>query len=209
MCSTIRDRRMLPWKATINLRGIRSEDAMPATPAGRPRTKPKRTTTMGRVTTEVLIENFDDLWAVRRRQLAAKAVRQVLVPDALVDTGATSFSVPTKIIKELGLEKLGKRRVRTAGGVRLATTYSPVNITIQGRSCFLEVTEVPNDMPVLIGQIPLEQLDFVVDPCQQKLIGNPAHGGEHMHEMYWTSSRGVRRGGMATLISREARRDRL
>jgi hypothetical protein len=37
---------------------------------------------------------------------------------------------------------------------------------------------------VLIGQVPLELLDFVVDPRAQKLIGNPAHGGEQMLEMY-------------------------
>ena len=139
---------------------------------------------MGRVTTEVLIENFDDLWAVRRRLLAADDVRHVVILDALVDTGATSLSLPKRIIKQLGLEKTGKRRVRTSGGVRVAAIYSPVNITIQGRSCFLDVTEVPDDVPVLIGQIPLEQLDFVVDPCQRKLIGHPAHGGEHMYEQY-------------------------
>jgi hypothetical protein len=36
----------------------------------------------------------------------------------------------------------------------------------------------------IIGQIPLEYLDFVVDPRSQKLTGNPAHGGEHMFELY-------------------------
>jgi hypothetical protein len=44
--------------------------------------------------------------------------------------------------------------------------------------------EVPDDVPVLIGQIPLEHLDFVVYPRKRRLIGNPAHGGEQMFEMY-------------------------
>jgi hypothetical protein len=44
--------------------------------------------------------------------------------------------------------------------------------------------EVPDDVPVLIGQVPLEQLDFVVDLQARRLIGNPAHGGEHIIEMY-------------------------
>ncbi len=35
-----------------------------------------------------------------------------------------------------------------------------------------------------IGQVPLELLDFVVDMRQRKLIGNPAHGGEHMYELF-------------------------
>ena len=48
----------------------------------------------------------------------------------------------------------------------------------------MDVMEVPDDTPVLIGQIPLEHLDFVVDMRSHSLIGNPAHGGEHMFELY-------------------------
>ncbi len=40
------------------------------------------------------------------------------------------------------------------------------------------------DVPVLIGQLPLEHLDFVVDLRSRSLIGNPAHGGEHVYELY-------------------------
>jgi len=48
----------------------------------------------------------------------------------------------------------------------------------------MDVMEVPDDIPVLIGQLPLEQLDFVVDLRSRSLIGNPAHGGEHIFELY-------------------------
>ena len=44
--------------------------------------------------------------------------------------------------------------------------------------------EVPNSVPILIGQVPLELLDFVVDLRERELIGNPADGGEHMYERY-------------------------
>jgi hypothetical protein len=44
--------------------------------------------------------------------------------------------------------------------------------------------EVPDSVPVLIGQIPLERLDFVVDPKGQRLIGNPAHDGEYMIDAF-------------------------
>jgi hypothetical protein len=46
--------------------------------------------------------------------------------------------------------------------------YGPNQLTIQRRA-----------MP-----IPLEGLDFVIDMQGRRLIGNPAHGGEHMLEMY-------------------------
>ena len=38
----------------------------------------------------------------------------------------------------------------------------------------MDVMEVPDDAPVLTGQLPLEQLDFVVDLQSRTLIGNPA-----------------------------------
>ena len=62
--------------------------------------------------------------------------------------------------------------------------YEPVALTVQGRDCVVEVAELPDDCPVLIGQVPLELLDFVVDPAGRRLIGNPDHGGEHMMDMF-------------------------
>lgn len=62
--------------------------------------------------------------------------------------------------------------------------YDAVRLTVQGRDCTVDVAEVTEDCPVLIGQVPLELLDFVVDPNGQRLIGNPEHGGEQMFELY-------------------------
>jgi hypothetical protein len=59
-----------------------------------------------------------------------------------------------------------------------------MEFTIMGRSCTMDVMEVPDGVPVHIGQLPLEHLDFVVDLRDRKLIGNPAHGGKHVYEMY-------------------------
>ena len=59
-----------------------------------------------------------------------------------------------------------------------------MRLTVQGRDCLVEVAEVPEECPVLIGQIPLEMLDFVVDPVGQRLIGNPEHGGQQMIDMF-------------------------
>lgn len=58
-----------------------------------------------------------------------------------------------------------------------------VRLTVQGRDCAVDVSEVSDKCPMLTGQIPLELLEFVVDPMGQRLIGNPAHRGEHMIEM--------------------------
>jgi hypothetical protein len=46
------------------------------------------------------------------------------------------------------------------------------------------VGEIADEFPVLIGQVPLELLDWLVDPKGQRLMGNPAHGGEHVMEVF-------------------------
>jgi hypothetical protein len=51
----------------------------------------------------------------------------------------------------------------------------------------IDVADLPEDCPVLIGQVPLELMDWVVDPKGQRLIGNPEHGGEWMSDMFWRS----------------------
>ncbi len=139
---------------------------------------------MGRVVVEVRIENLKDAWEVEKGERPANQARTVTIPDALVDTGATQLSLPTRFIKQLGLEKRRERPVRTSAGPRIASVYEPVRLTIQDRDCTVDVWEVGDDVPTLIGQIPLEATDFIVDPSSQRLIGNPAHGGEWIGEMY-------------------------
>jgi len=140
--------------------------------------------TMGRVVVAARIENLADLYEVQMSRRSLEEVRAVEVSDALVDTGATMLSLPPKLIKRLGLLRHRTRTARTSAGVVSFGIYEAVRLTVQGRDCVIEVSEVPDDCPVLIGQVPLELLDFVVDPAGRQLIGNPEHGGEQMIDMF-------------------------
>jgi clan AA aspartic protease len=140
---------------------------------------------MGRVLVEATIENLEDVWELERGLRAPEEARRVTVTDALVDTGATTLSLPTRLIRQLGLKKRSEKRVTTSSGEGRAALCEPVRLTIQGRDCTVDVMEVPDPVPVLIGQVPLELLDLVVDSRSRQLIGNPAHGGEHVIELYY------------------------
>jgi predicted aspartyl protease len=142
------------------------------------------TEAMGRVLTEATIENLKDLWEAERGLRPPDQVRRITVTDALVDTWATLVSIPSRLVRQLGLTQRYKKRVTSSTGGGEASVYEAVRLTIQGRDCTMDVMEVPDDVPVLIGQLPLEHLDFVIDPKSRRLIGNPAHGGEHVYEMY-------------------------
>jgi predicted aspartyl protease len=138
---------------------------------------------MGRVLIEATVENLQDLWDVRRGMLPADKVRRVSIPNALVYTGATTLALPKRIIDQLGLSKQGEKRTTTAKGLGTISIYDPARLTIMGREATVDVLELPDEVPALIGQIPLEMMDFVVDPQGRRLIGNPAHGGEQIIEM--------------------------
>jgi len=142
------------------------------------------TTEMGRVMTAATVENSGDVWMANQGHLPGDQVRKIDIAEALVDTGATLVSLPTRMIRQLGLAPVTTKRIVSSKGMAESTMYSAVRLTIMGRSCTMDVMEVPDEVPPLIGQIPLEHLDFVIDPRAQKLIGNPRHGGEHIYEMY-------------------------
>ena len=139
---------------------------------------------MGKVLVSAKIENLGDIFIAETGALKADEVRSVEVSDALVDTGATMLSMPKRLIDQLGLKYFRTRPARTSAGPVNVRVYGTARLTIQGRECPTDVSELPDDCPVLIGQLPLEALDFVVDLVGQRLIGNPQHGGEHIIELY-------------------------
>ena len=138
---------------------------------------------MGGVLTAIKAENIEDLLRVKLGLIRPNEVRAVQVKEALVDTGATILSLPTRMIKELGLDFKYHRLSETPVGLRKVRVFSPVRLLVEDRECVVDVAEVTNRSPALVGQIPLELMDFVVDPRRRKIIPNPAHDGEWTIEL--------------------------
>ncbi len=140
--------------------------------------------TLGKVVVTAKIENFYDVESHERGLLPADQVRTVEVTDALVDTGATTLLLPKRLIADLGLAAVSDSPGTRGRRSFTMAIYTAVRLTIQKRDCFVDVGEIEDHLPVLIGQVPLELLDFVVDPKRKRLIGNPDHGGEHIIEVF-------------------------
>jgi predicted aspartyl protease len=129
---------------------------------------------MGKVVTPIKVVNWGDL------ELHAAGVRKEnprgMETSALVDTGAVKFYLKSSIIHALGLRPVGEVKMRTMSNrSESRTVFSPVALEIQGRVGRFDVVEVPDSLPNIVGQIPLEDLDWVVDCRNQKLIPNPDH----------------------------------
>ena len=128
-------------------------------------------------TTRIELANLRDLHAVELGVLKPEDVRRLTIEDALVDTGATGLCLPKSLIEQLGLTPIRNIRVQTANGPAERTFYSEVKYTVLGRSQSIQVTDLPEDAPVLVGHMILEALDLCVD-IEKGLIYNPAHDGE-------------------------------
>jgi clan AA aspartic protease len=95
---------------------------------------------------------------------------------ALVDTGALHLCIPESTAHELGfdLTEVGTVRVTIADGRRIeAPRVSPLRIEFSNRQCEMEAW-VLGDEP-LLGVIPIEAMDCIVDPSTQELRVNPEH----------------------------------
>ena len=132
-----------------------------------------------RVLTEATIVNLYDIFAAEHGLIRADQVRRAVVLDAVVNDDVMMLHLPSSLIQRMGLAAIGLRRYGDGG-----MAYAPVQLTIMGRDCRMDVLEAPNDSPVVIGKTVLLALDWVIDARQRKLIGNPAHGGEWMYELY-------------------------
>jgi hypothetical protein len=80
-----------------------------------------------------------------------------------VDTGASTLSLPTRLIQQLGLKERFRKQALDSRGHGDLVVYETVRLTILDRDCPVDVAKVPDNVPVLVGQIPLEAMDLVVD----------------------------------------------
>lgn len=93
--------------------------------------------------------------------------------EAMVDTGATYTTLPTPLLRALGVAPLGKRRLLLADGRRIEMDYGEVRATVDGEAVTTLVVFGADDAPALIGAYTLEGLALAVDPVEQRLV--PTH----------------------------------
>jgi clan AA aspartic protease len=92
---------------------------------------------------------------------------------ALADTGAMHLCIPEHIVLRLKLEEHEKREVTLADGSKRVIPYvGPVHVQFANRQCFVGAMVIGDE--VLLGAIPMEDMDLVVRPLTQDVAVNPA-----------------------------------
>ncbi len=103
---------------------------------------------------------------------AAKPQLEEIDAKALVDTGAIDLCIPKHVMNQLKLEAIEQREVTLADGRKEVVDYvGPIRIEVFGRHAFTGAM-VMGDV-VLLGAIPMESMDLLVDPRRLQLIPNP------------------------------------
>lgn len=102
-------------------------------------------------------------------------IRRMTV-DALVDTGSIMLAINETIKTQLGLKVRDRRTAQLADGtVREMEIVGPVEVRFEKRMSITNAMVLPGDQEVLLGAIPMEEMDVLVHPAMQKLIVNPEH----------------------------------
>ena len=102
--------------------------------------------------------------------------RQDLTPlsaKALVDTGALMLCIPEHVAVQLNLEAEATREVSVADGRSTTVPYvGPVRVAFEKRFCYVGALVLGDE--VLLGAVPMEDMDLVVDPGRRLLTVDPA-----------------------------------
>ena len=132
---------------------------------------------MGVVRAEITLRNAVDVGNCRRNLMKEPEIRQTVV-QAVVDTGAMNLVINEKLRRQLGLGVMGTKEVTLADNTkRMIKIAEPVEIYWKNRSMICQPWVV-NAGRILLGVIPLEHMDLMVDPVSQTLVG--VHGDKEV-----------------------------
>ena len=116
---------------------------------------------MGHVFADIALSN------PRREELAPITVK------ALADTGALMLCIPEHIAVQLQLEAESTREVSVADGRSVSVPYAgPIKVTFGNRLCYVGALVLGDE--VLLGAVPMEDMDLVVNPGRREVTVDPA-----------------------------------
>jgi len=130
---------------------------------------------------EITLENTLDREFADIGYIKEEEVRTLKV-DAMPDTGAWTLVINEDIRQKLGLKTKRTSKSTLADGKTSVYDVTQVSIRWKDRELPLPAVVVPDAKEILLGALPLEALDLMVDPVRQKLVG--AHGDEPVHVLY-------------------------
>ncbi len=80
--------------------------------------------------------------------------------------------IPEHVALQLQLETNNQREVTVADGRKQLVPYvGPIEVIFENRNCFVGALVLGDE--VLLGAVPMEDMDLLVSPAHRKLVVNP------------------------------------
>jgi clan AA aspartic protease len=128
---------------------------------------------MGTTFADIRLTNSEDLLLLRKGYVEKDEVRSIQV-KALVDTGASLLTIPLSIQKKLGLSKIDEQNVEMGdGSIITVDIVGPIELRFENRVTIVTAAVLPTEVEVLLGIIPMQYMDVLIDPRRERLIVNP------------------------------------
>jgi clan AA aspartic protease len=137
---------------------------------------------MYEVHTEITLKNGEDVVRAKHGLIKKTDVREETM-RAVVDTGAWTLVINEETRIKLGLDTLGTDTVNLADGASSpCTVVGPLEVWWKDRRVTCDALVLPHATEILLGAIPLESLDIIVDPRAGAVVGR--HGDQILHRLY-------------------------
>ncbi len=128
---------------------------------------------MGLIYANIKLTRSDDLALYRAGYLKQDQIKHLQV-RALVDSGAYLLTINQQVKEQLDLPTLDEQEAELAdGSIVQLDIVGPVDIQFENRTTTVRAMVLPQASEVLLGVIPMEDLDVLIDPKLQQLVVNP------------------------------------
>lgn len=129
---------------------------------------------MGLVYAELELVNSGDIVLSKRGYIKSDEIRSLSV-SALVDSGAYMMCINENLKNQLGLDVVDSMEAEMADGrLEQLDVVGPLEVRFKNRSTSCRAAVLPGECEVLFGSIPMEDMDVVIFPKEQRLDVNPA-----------------------------------
>ena len=130
---------------------------------------------MGLIYADIELINAIDLGLAKRHEIGDEEVKRMQV-SMLVDTGSVYMCINETVQEQLQLEVVEQRKGQLAdGSVVEYNVVGPIEVRFKNRRCVVDAMVIPGDNELLLGAIPLEDMDVLINPYRRELIVNPDH----------------------------------
>ena len=130
---------------------------------------------MGLVYADIELINEGDVNLARRQLIGTEEVRRMRL-SMLADSGAWMMAINESIQSQMEFSLYDRRKVQLANGqVVEYDVVGPIGVRFANRKAICSAFVLPGDSEPLLGAIPMEEMDVLINPKRQELVVNPEH----------------------------------